>query len=207
MTADEMLQEKARPEAEYDRLAKIREIAPELDYTAVFVPQSQSRNAGDKNLSLNWRVTLRRKPTADELARWTSLTHRDILTTDYMQGIGHAPGYTHGRMTLDRDKYFHHVAEKGKTAKVSKNPELTGEWQWVKPLPPPELADVLHSLLLDAEAIDAGGFEEWAGDFGYEVDSREAERIYKACVEVGLKLRAALGDDKMTELREALQDM
>lgn len=54
---------------------------------AAFVPFSQSRNAkpdpkpGD--LSLNWKVTLLKDG-------------REVLTTDYQAGIGHAPSYKHG---------------------------------------------------------------------------------------------------------------
>lgn len=75
------------------------------------------------------------------------------------------------------------------------------------PLPAPSIADVLHSLLMDAEAIDAGSFEEWAGDLGYDTDSRKAEGIYRECLETGLKLRAMLGDEIINRLRDALQDI
>ena len=52
----------------------------------------------------------------------------------------------------------------------------------------PEAADVVHSLLLDASARDAGSFEAWADEFGYDTDSREAERTYRACLESARKL-------------------
>lgn len=199
MTADEMLQAEARPEAEFERLQKIRDVAPELDYAAVFVPQSQSRNAGEKNPSLNWRVTLNMKGPGKG---------REILTCDYMQGIGHAPKYRASRYnSTDQAIYFRDVAEKGKYTK-GETPWEKPSYQWhITPLPAPALADVLHSLLLDADALDFGGFEEWARDLGYDPDSREGERVYRACLETGLKLRAALGDEKMAKLREALRDM
>jgi hypothetical protein len=59
---------------------------------------------------------------------------------------------------------------------------------------------------MDADAIDHATFADWASDFGYETDSRQAERIYKQCLEIGLKLRAMLGDSTLSELREAAQD-
>lgn len=45
-----------------------------------FVPLSRSRNATEDRPTLNWRVTIKRNG-------------RDVLTTDYSAGVGHAPGY------------------------------------------------------------------------------------------------------------------
>jgi hypothetical protein len=57
---------------------------------------------------------------------------------------------------------------------------------------PPALADVLSSLLLDSSALGAK-FEEWADNFGYDKDSREAERIYNASRDNSYRLFRALG--------------
>lgn len=43
-------------------------------------------------------------------------------------------------------------------------------------------------------------------ELGYDPDSRKAEAIYKACLEIALKLRNALGEDGLAKLREAAQD-
>lgn len=57
-------------------------------------------------------------------------------------------------------------------------------------------ADVISSLCQDAtSAENARNFEEWAGDFGMDTDSRKAEAIYKACKATAPKLRAFLGSD------------
>lgn len=59
----------------------------------------------------------------------------------------------------------------------------------------PTAADVLSSLLLDATSVEnAGSFEEWARDLGYDPDSRKAEKIYRACERTVPKLRRFLGD-------------
>ena len=73
-------------------------------------------------------------------------------------------------------------------------------------LTPPTLRHVLGSLILDASAIDAGNFENWADEYGYDKDSRAAEAIYNACVKTGLQLRAMLGDSRLAALREELQN-
>lgn len=167
-----------------------------LTYAAQFVPFSQSRNAkkatkpGD--YSLNWRVSITKGGRT--------------LTTDYMQGIGHLPGYTQRtRWTNDEWEALKHACETGKTVKM----RWAGSWQAPmrgEAIPAPELRDVLYSLALDASVIDAGSFEEWAREFGYDTDSREAERIYKACMKIALELRAMIGEGGVTALREASQD-
>lgn len=59
----------------------------------------------------------------------------------------------------------------------------------------PTIADILGCLLLDSEAIDYAGFEDWANQFGYNPDSIKARDTWMTCVETGLKLRQMLGDD------------
>lgn len=173
-----------------DYTAAIREIVPDLEYRAEFVPQSKSRNAGDKSPSLNWRVTFSRNGRT--------------LETDYMQGIGHLPGYDHSRKDVDYRRYITHVVETGNALPPLRDPGKVSRSHHVDT---PTLADVLHCLLIDAEAIDTGSFEEWAENYGYDTDSRKAEGIYRACLEIGLNLCAILGDELISKLREALQDM
>ena len=55
-------------------------------------------------------------------------------------------------------------------------------------------ADVLSSLILDANAGDQS-FEDFCGDFGYDEDSRTAERTWRACAAMVPRLRRFLGDD------------
>lgn len=55
-------------------------------------------------------------------------------------------------------------------------------------------ADVLHCLISDASSAD-NTFEDWCADFGYDSDSRKAERTYKACQRIAVKLNKLLGSD------------
>lgn len=60
----------------------------------------------------------------------------------------------------------------------------------------PTAAEVLECLLSDAAGFEnARGFEDWARDLGYDVDSRKAERTYKTIEAQARKLRALLGVD------------
>lgn len=183
----------AATNANYDDA--VRAIVPDLEYLAEFVPQSKSRRADEKHPSLNWRIAIKRGGAS--------------MTADYMQRIGHLPGYKFPgiQTSIIVNGYHKRAAESGKYARNATEAYGNSCLGLVAKIPPPGLADVLRCLLLDAEAIDAGGFEEWAIEFGYDIDSRKAEGIYNACHETGLKLRRMLGDSKISELREALRDM
>jgi hypothetical protein len=63
----------------------------------------------------------------------------------------------------------------------------------------------MQSLVRDADALHSAGFDDWAADYGYDTDSRKAESIYRACLEIGQKLRAGLGQALLDELRLAAQ--
>ena len=46
----------------------------------------------------------------------------------------------------------------------------------------PTLEDVLDCLASDAAGIEnSPRFDQWAGEYGYDPDSRKAERVYKVC--------------------------
>lgn len=160
---------------------------------SVFVPWSKSRSfkAGARvtERSLNWRVTVKHNG-------------RDVLTTDYTAGIGHAPSYKQGvHMSLDAEAALKHETEKGTIAKPSAN---LGHVFSGKPITC-DACDVVYSLLSDGGAIDFPSFEAWAREYGYDVDSRKAEATYRACVEIGLALRASLGDSGLAKLQQACE--
>jgi hypothetical protein len=61
---------------------------------------------------------------------------------------------------------------------------------------PPSADQVLEALLLDASGIEsARDFADWCSEYGYDTDSRKAERIYKACQRQAERLRYLLSDD------------
>ena len=48
----------------------------------------------------------------------------------------------------------------------------------------PTLLDVLYSLVTDSSGVRHGqSFEEWCGEYGYDTDSRSAEKVFDACVD------------------------
>jgi hypothetical protein len=66
---------------------------------------------------------------------------------------------------------------------------------------PPTLADVLDCLASDASGVDnARSFEDWASEYGYDTDSRKAERTYQICKKQAQELKALLGQDAYNQL-------
>lgn len=166
-----------------------------LSVKSEFVPFSQSRNRNESHKSLNWRITLQQ-------------AGRDIVTTDYGAGIAHCPAYkapvrTHGNAnSLLRSQAIELECE---TGRVSQPLNRGGFWSTKRPILPDE-TNVIASLVSDSDVLNYSSFEEWAGDFGYDADSRKAESIYRQCLEIALKLLDALGESAMDKLAEAARD-
>jgi hypothetical protein len=165
-----------------------------LTITSTFVPWDKSRNKNEKQPSLNWTVTLQHKG-------------RPIWEGDYMAGMAHAPAYAKAQSSRQKvwDDCVRLECLVGKPCRPM--------WQDAgahvlsgKPMIQPDLESVIYSLLSDASALDEGSFEEWASSLGYDTDSRRAEDTYRACIAIGVALRAAIGDAGLSELREAFQD-
>lgn len=164
-----------------------------LTVRAEFVPWSTSRNRDEREPSLNWKVTLVRDG-------------RDVLTTDYGAGVGHCPSYKSGDNSLVQRELIAFECERGSAAVWSDNvsrPVFAGISR--KPILP-DTCSVIASLVGDSDVLDHVGFEEWASEQGMNPDSRAAERIYRTCLEIALRLRSAVGEDGMRKLSEACQD-
>ena len=95
---------------------------------------------------------------------------------------------THWRVTLRRDRPHRQLS-----TYYSMGLAHTGE---------PTAEDVLDCLASDASSADQP-FEEWASDYGYDPDSRKAERIYQVVVKQRAALERFLGPELFAELLEA----
>jgi hypothetical protein len=171
---------------------RIRQMANHLGLTidAEFVPWSKSRKKGEKQPSLNWRVTVLKDG-------------KSILTIDYTAGCGHCPGNSFS-FSIMRREVIAWECEHGKSGSFF--PGLgAGLSVLSKPILP-TIEDVLSSLVLDSDSINYSTFEEWADKFGYDQDSRKAEATYRACLDIALKMRNGIGEDGLRSLREACQD-
>jgi len=176
--------------------AAIKDLGLSLSYK--FVPFSQSRNKDKEHKSLNWIVTLTRGETS--------------LSFEYSAGTAHCPTYSRPlRVNTPYDKRMKQEAvseecERGMPMKLT-------HLGWLPPMRAtrakpilPSDADVISSLVLDASVLDEPSFKSWANSLDYDTDSRKAEAVYKACLEIALKLRAMIGEAGLRALQEACQD-
>ena len=148
-----------------------------LTYDARFVPQSLSRNSGNRTPSLNWRVTIGR-------------TGRKPVATDYTQGIGCLPGwpaYPGNPRSLANDEADREAAERVRWGGRVKGDFAPGPR---RSIPAPLLADVLYSLVQDTDVLGYDSFESWAPEVGFDPDSRKAEAIWHECRKLGQAFRA-----------------
>ena len=169
-----------------------------LTVTARFVPFSQSRNrkpapVQTKDLSLNWAVTLFR-------------AGREVLTTDWSAGIGHCRAYTGARIALDQDEDMREECETGRSRWLPNGRASRIAYGTTGHSTPPAPRDVLEGLLMDAAGTMDAPFGEWAGDYGYDADSRKAEAIYNACRSLAHQLRRGLGAAILADLTRALEE-
>ena len=157
-----------------------------------FVPFSKSRNKNEKHKTINWEVTLK--------------TPRGEMTVDYAQGIGHLSDFNHAKSKLVwYVERIDHAVEHGHwNNKFSDYVPFYTKGK--KNIPDPNLMSVFHSLITDSEVLNYGCFEDWAENFGYDTDSREAEKIYQACLKIALKLSNIMGKNWEEEAQEILAD-
>jgi hypothetical protein len=137
---------------------------------------------------------------------------RGKFSTSYKQGIGHLPAGMvpqGGRYTIDQLERIKFALSTGMVPHKNCNANLGAASMryGAKPLAKPDAADVVSSLILDAGAADYATFEEWAGDYGYETDSRKAEAIFNACRNTALDLIRVFGAGVVEQLKPIAQEM
>lgn len=115
--------------------------------------------------------------------RWSLEAERDgkiAHLDDYKCGLGHAkfrklPSYDPAESYSEfaRRGTIHTLRDLENRKKAAKNLTPT----------PPDAADILGAYARDfIDAHRAGCFEEWAGELGYDTDSRSAEETYQTCL-------------------------
>lgn len=62
----------------------------------------------------------------------------------------------------------------------------------------PKVADVLDCLASDAAGVEnARSFEDWCSEYGYDTDSRKAEKTFKVCEHQAKRLENFLGGEHL----------
>lgn len=163
---------------------KLREMGISIE--SRFVPTKYDKV---KDARLNWYVTL-------------VVNGKPILSTNYMAGIGRIVGYKQrwgSSVSVDEAHAILAVCNEGQPRRTSGPPFNYSR-------PDIDTAGVVYALQSDADAIEYQDFEDWASNFGCNADSRKGKKMYRACLDIGLKMRHALGDGRLAALHELFQD-
>ncbi len=75
----------------------------------------------------------------------------------------------------------------------------------------PDAADIMGALLKDIVDDTSGEYEsdfkDWADNLGYDTDSRSAEKIFKACLEITTYLNKIFGKQDLEDLRDIANEL
>jgi hypothetical protein len=131
-----------------------------------------------------------------------------------MQGSGHAPAYKSRKKAVG--PYMERLKKNAIAAECETGRQhdfgegfmfnRDGVRQLAAAVPAPSAPDVLYCLATDADVLNYTGFDQWAGEFGYDTDSRKAEATYRACLDIALQLRNGIGDEALRALSIAAGD-
>lgn len=133
-------------------------------------------------------------PSMDDSVKmdhWSvKLTRPDCpsMTLMYSMGIGHR-----------RNPHKPNACYPGRIRTIH-DQEQAAKFKPVKP----KLIDILYCLVVGGDCLE-NTFEEWCDNWGYDVDSRKAERTFKLCYLQTIQVRRLLGDD-LEAVQLALQD-
>ena len=97
---------------------------------------------------------------------------------------------------VEQDEWARHATHYRVTLKCGRR-QMTTPWSQGSAITrEPSAADVLDCLASDAVGIEnASSFEEWCAEYGYDSDSRKAERIFQTCTRQSADLKALVGED------------
>lgn len=121
-------------------------------------------------------------------------------TFDYHTGIGHREAANKWGETKREFERLQRINPKQTKENILNYAEKLKTVSKPKAL---KLDDVLYSLIIDANVLDMD-FEDFCGEFGYDEDSRKAERIYNDCRKNAKKVKTFIDD--LEGAREKFQD-
>lgn len=150
------------------------------------------------DLCIVWTyIPLMGKLQKDTMIRWigqlSRTGHSAVIKFNYSQGLGHLPGLDGLNPHLASTRHLEEqMLKTGRGARGA--------------IHRPKLQDALYCLLMDAQASQYQDFEDWADNFGYDRDSRSAEKTYQACLSTARDLATLFTPAELERLGELFQD-
>ena len=118
--------------------------------------------------------------------KWSVSFHfgKNVMTLDYWTGLGHR------RIRDTKTGKQVRYQEPWGGVKTLHDAEIQAS---AKPFPP-EIADVMDCIISDAQGFEnSPHFEDWASEYGYDTDSRTAEKTFNAVSHQTNRLKKFLG--------------
>lgn len=79
----------------------------------------------------------------------------------------------------------------GSNMRTGRNQDQTFDWRQGMGCKKEAMpSEVLARCCADYTSTDRRTFEDWAGELGYDTDSRKSEKVFRTCQELGSQLRA-----------------
>lgn len=134
-------------------------------------------------------------PMCAWVVTFTNTTTNRSESFDYFTGYGCGP--------LPTDKWLNEMKNirpgtKDRLIDKTIMPRIAHEWaekmKWA-----PDPIEILWAIARDGDA-NQESFDDWAANFGYDADSRKAEKIYNACRENFFKLRKIMLQDNIEKI-------
>jgi len=110
-----------------------------------------------------------------------------------MTYIGNAPHFEDDKKNhIHRDRYRVTISRNGKKMSVIFGQSIAAAGT----------EPTVYTILSHIQKYDCGTFDNFCGSFGYDTDSRTAERVYKAVCDEYKSLCTIFSDTELTELQE-----
>jgi hypothetical protein len=113
---------------------------------------------------------------------------KDEIKLELKHGVSDRQQESLDQWQIEANQYTATIKYKGKQMTT---PFFTGKG-WTKD---PEIDDVMPALLSDYDVYQNWEFEDFCSEFGYDSDSRKAEKIFKACQKNGKAVERVFGFD------------
>jgi hypothetical protein len=154
----------------------IEELWGDRPVTIDFVPFSQSRNAKEKQKSLNYKI------------------HICGMIIDYSMGVAHCQAYK--SKWVDKKTIIDSECENGHPNGYYRYNTIKG-----KPKTLPRVGDVIHCIVRDCDVLETNGFEDFCATYGYDTDSRKAYEIFNLIVNNSLRFKNSIPNELFESLR------
>lgn len=132
---------------------------------------------------------------------------REIWRGEFRLGIGHVKPIPAPGMSFEHQNIVSHLKNHSrlnyKDTKTAQAVCFVAAMLAKHQRKAPSVEDVAHSLIMDGSAyFNAETFEDWADNYGYSSDSIKAEKLWRECIDTGMRLARGIPVNDLECLKE-----